>query len=209
MSSTQNRSPSEDQLDDSQVLSRLKRGGVQELSHLFQHIRENLKAMIRTRLDPRIHPRVDASDVVQDTYLRAVNSLENYLANPNIHPVIWLRLLGKHLVAETHRRHFRAKRTPQMEYHASGSSLDRTVQLLADSMQSVHTQVAHQEIVSRVKSMFETMNEHDREVLEMRHTDEMSIAEIAATLCISLEAAKKRYQRALARFREQADDLFQ
>ncbi len=207
--SARDRSEKGEQQDDSEILKRLLANGAGELPKLFDRLRPSLKSMIGVRLDPRLKPRVDESDIVQETYLRAASSLGTYLESPNVHPVVWLRLIAKHLVAETHRRHFRLKRSPLLEVQFSSESSERLVSRIAASLQPVHSKLANEELVQRVREIFVLLRDGDREVLEMRHTEGMSIQEIAELLDSNYEATKKRYYRALARFRIEAKSLIE
>ncbi len=194
-------------MDNSQVLRRLVQGGAEALTTLFMERRDHLRTMISARLDRRLHARVDASDIVQEVYLRALKGLPTYLKSPNVHPIVWLRVIGKHLVTETHRRHFRAKRSPEHEVPAGEHGEFLWVNQLAESMQSVHSTLAHAELVRKVYELFGDMPQQDREVLEMRHAEGLSMKQIAELLEINLEATKKRYYRAVTRFRTLASDL--
>jgi RNA polymerase sigma-70 factor (ECF subfamily) len=138
-----------------------------------------------------------------------MRGLPTFLEAPNVHPVVWLRLIGKHLVAETHRRHFRAKRSPDREAPNVDNDNELVVNHIADSIQSVHTAIAREELVIKVRQLFTQMSDQDRDVLEMRHTEGLGLIEIARVLGISLDAAKKRYYRALARFRDVAAEIIQ
>lgn len=193
-------------MDASRVLSRLKEGGVPELTTLFMQHRDSLRKVIALRLDPRLYARVDASDIVQETYVRAVKALSAYLSAPTIHPVVWLRLIGKRLVAETHRKHFRNKRSPDHEL-AFNLYDDPLVNHLADSLPSAGSVVADREILSKIQRLMHQLPLNDREILEMRHLESMSITEISTSLDISYESAKKRYQRAFQRFRKMAGSM--
>ena len=194
-------------VDSSEMLSRLQAGGDEELAALFVSVRGNIKQMVSLRLDDRLRARVDASDIVQEAFVRASKGLKSYLESPSVHPIVWLRLIGKRILAETHRRHFRDKRSPYNELVVEADSSDILVNRLADSMHSVHANVAHQEIVQKVLTLIADLPQQDREILEMRHTEGMTIQEIAAMMEISVEAAKKRYQRALVRVRHLTTDL--
>jgi RNA polymerase sigma-70 factor (ECF subfamily) len=74
-------------------------------------------------------------------------------------------------------------------------------------MPSILSRISEAELSRKVESLIEKMGDNDREILEMRHKDEMSLVQIAEILSIPVETAKKRYQRALARFREFASSL--
>ena len=189
-------------LDNSKMLARLRVGGNEELAVIFTGLRDSIKQMVATRLDKRLHARVDASDIVQEAFVRASRALKSYLEAPNVHPVVWLRLIGKRIVAETHRLHFRDKRSPINEYSSDGNLSEILISQLAGSSESVDSNVARKELIQKTFEVLSQMPEQDREILEMRHTDEMSLKEIAELLEISIEAAKKRYQRALGRLRD-------
>jgi RNA polymerase sigma factor (sigma-70 family) len=117
-------------------------------------------------------------------------------------PVTWLRLVSKHLIAEVHRHHFRSKRSPDREQNYDEDCSDLLVNRIAQSMQSVGSVFNRVELLERVRGAMRQLSCNDREIIEMRHVDQMSIEEAAQFLEITFEAAKKRYQRALSRFRE-------
>ncbi len=187
-------------IDDSKVLSRLVAHREAELSVLFTSTREHLKAMIATRLDSRLSSRVDSSDVVQEVYIRASRGLETFLKEPKVHPYVWLRLICKQIVAETHERHFRAKRSPIREA-AGYVEHDLLLNFMIESSPSVHTQLEKEEKLHKIRERIASLPPLDREILEMRHTEGMSIQEISKTLEIQLDTAKKRYYRALDKFK--------
>lgn len=156
--------------------------------------------MIAARLDSRLSSRVDSSDVVQEVYIRASRGLETFLKSPNVHPYVWMRLLCKQIVAETHERHFRAKRTPMREA-SSYVEEDLLLNFMIESSPSLHTQLERQEKLRKIRELISSLPPLDREILEMRHTEGMSIQEISKTLEIQLDTAKKRYYRALDKFK--------
>ncbi|MCU0718006.1 MAG: sigma-70 family RNA polymerase sigma factor [Pirellula sp.] len=173
-----------------------------ELAALFSRVRPHIRQLIENRLDRRLLARVDASDIVQETFVRANQSLATYLASPKMDPVTWLRLIGKHLVAEVHRHHFRAKRSPDRELNCDTDlSTDFLTEYLATSMLSLSSILDRQEMVIKIRCTLEQLTPADREIIEMRHIDELTLQESADILGITLEAAKKRYQRALSRIR--------
>jgi len=87
------------------VLGRLKRGDRSALGTLWDYYRPRLKKMIKLRLDGRLAARVDASDVVQETFVDAQKQLPAYLKDPRVAFYVWLRGLAEQRLAKTHRQH--------------------------------------------------------------------------------------------------------
>lgn len=197
----------EEPFDDSQILDRLSTHGVKELSELFTRMNDNLCRMVANRIHPRLQQRLDPADIVQETYIRAMKSLDRFLESPKVHPVIWLRLLAKNVAIEIQRKQFRDIRSPNREIVINDSQYDFFTEQLADSMPSMLSKVSAQEMSQKVEFLITSLSENDQEILEMRHKDQMSLVDIATALSISNESAKKRYQRAFARFREVTKSL--
>lgn len=181
------------------IIVRLRNQGESELGRLLECQRAHLKRFVDCRINQRLNARIDASDVIQEVYVRACNGLQNYLSSPVVPPLIWLRKLSKQILSEIHRKQFRQIRSPHQE------QLDfdeRFVCHMIDSTESVRTRVGRKEIAAKIRLLLTQLNEVDREVLEMRHMEGYSIREIANMLDLKQEAVKKRYYRALERFRE-------
>lgn len=192
-----------DALDSSNTIKLLNAGGVEELTKLFMQHRAKLREMIASRIHGRLGPRFDASDIVQEAFMRANRSLSNYLKSPQIHPTIWLRLICKQLLAENIRQHFRQKRSP--DYEVLNVDDDKVIHELADSLQPASELVAKKEQAEQVRNVLAKLNETDRELIEMRHTDGYSFRYIAELLELNMETAKKRYYRAIEKFRNTYD----
>jgi RNA polymerase sigma-70 factor (ECF subfamily) len=186
-------------MDSSKIIARLRQGKEAELANLFDELKGNIRGMIQCRLDRRLLARIDASDIFQESYIRASNGLESFLETAKVHPVVWIRQIVKHIVAEMHRRHFRYKRSPEAEIGVGSELPDNLIDQLASSMTSVCTNLARREAVQRVRASMLALAPQDREILEMRHTDGIPMREIASLLELNLETVKKRYQRALHR----------
>ena len=77
------------------AISRLRTSGTEELSELFEANRNNLRTLISKRIQGALAARFDASDIIQETFIRANKQLRTYLQSPQIHPVVWIRILCK------------------------------------------------------------------------------------------------------------------
>lgn len=177
----------------------LKDNGLAGLGQLFELERPHLRRYLERRINPKLASRLDASDVIQDVYFRAQKALPAYLSQPILPPLIWLRQLSLQVLSEVHRAQFRSLRNPfREEYHVD----DSLVLSLVKSTVSIERKVSESELNSQIRKKLLEMNELDRQVLEMRHVDGYSLAEISKALDINYEAVKKRYYRALKRFKE-------
>jgi RNA polymerase sigma-70 factor, ECF subfamily len=173
--------------------------GASSLGQLFEHERAHLRRFLERRINRKLASRLDASDVIQEVFFRAQQALPAYLSNPIIPPLIWLRHLSVQVLCEVHRKQFRGIRSPYREENQFDKLL---VTSLSQSSISISSKVEKLDLQSKIQAKLVELNQIDREVLEMRHVDGYSLAEIAKMLDIQLETIKKRYYRALKRFKD-------
>jgi RNA polymerase sigma-70 factor (ECF subfamily) len=196
--------PSEEDL-----LEQARRGRESAVARLFARHRERLRQAILLRLDRRVAARVDASDVLQETYLEAVRRLPDYLECPDMPFDLWLRWLAREQVLTCHRRHLGAdKRAVGREVGplpADSSAL--FVNGLAGRGSSPSRHLAAVELAERLRLALQQLDEDERELLLWRHFEQLSNREAALLLGISEAAASKRYVRALERLRGLLADL--
>ena len=198
------RSPNENE----ELLGRAKNGDHQAQAELFARYRNRLKIMVRLRLDRRLYGRIDPSDVVQEAYLDFSRRFAEYIAKPGVPFFLWLRGLTGQRLIDLHRMHLGA----QMRDVAQEVSLYRGALPAASSVSLAHqllgkltspTQAAvRAEMQLRLQEALNAMDPIDREVLVLRHFEELTNAETALILGIEKSAASKRYMRALVRLKE-------
>jgi RNA polymerase sigma-70 factor (ECF subfamily) len=189
-------------------LRRLAAGDQQALAELFARYRDRLRRMVKLRLDRRLQGRVDASDVLQDAYLDAAGRAAEYAANPTMPFFLWLRFLTGQRLLMVHRRHLGAKmRDAGQEvslYRGAlpqASSVSLAAQLLG-RMTSPSLAAVRAEMQLKLQEALNSMDPLDREVLTLRHFEELSNGETAAVLGLQKAAASNRYVRALKRLKE-------
>jgi RNA polymerase sigma-70 factor (ECF subfamily) len=193
--------------EQTQLLAALRTQREESFARLFQQARLRLQRIVQFRLDYRLRGRVAESDVIQETYVRAAQRLDRYLDNPDVPFFVWLRSELHQKLIEVHRRHFGAgKRDIRKEraIHAAASgqtSMALAAHLVA-RMTSASQLLERAEQIERLQQALEEMNETDREVIALRHFEELSNLETAEILGIEPSAASKRYLRALKRMRE-------
>jgi RNA polymerase sigma-70 factor (ECF subfamily) len=183
-------------------------GGDREvLGRLLERDRERLRRMVALRLDRRLGGRVDPSDVIQEAQLEAAERLAEYLKNPTMPFFLWLRLITGQRLLALHRRHLGA----QLRDAGREVSLDRPALPQATSAALAARLLGHAtspsaaavrtEMKARLREALDVMDPVDREVLTLRHFEQLTTAEAARELGISEEAAKKRHVRALKRLK--------
>lgn len=192
----------------SEIVLQLSREREQALGHFFQLVRERLQRIIGFRLDHRLNGRVSQSDVLQETYVRAAKRLDHYLRQPDMPFFVWLRLEVQQQLIELHRMHFGAEKrdvrreVSMLGYAHSDQTSVAIAQHLAAQMTSPSELFRRAEKIAWLERTLNDMNEMDREVIALRHFEELSNEETARILDITPAAASKRYLRALKRLRE-------
>jgi RNA polymerase sigma-70 factor (ECF subfamily) len=190
------------------LLGRLRRGDQHALAELFTHHREALKRLVCWRLDRRLSSRVDPSDVLQEVYIDAARRVRGYLDRPTMPFALWLRLLAGRRVLELHRQHLGAKmRDATLEISLEhgqwpSASPECLAAQLTGQLTSPSQAALRAEREARLVEALNRMDPLDREVLALRHFDELSNNEVAELFGIGKAAASHRYVRALERLRE-------
>ncbi len=199
---------SADDRTNEELLEAACNGDESALAVLVERHRDRLERMVWLRMDRRLQGRVDPADVVQDAYLAVRGKFPQYSADPRLPFFLWLRLeVGQKLV-DVHRIHLSTKmRDAGQEVSLHRGALPQVTSLsLAEHLLGKLTTASHAamraELKLRVQEALNSMAPHDREVLILRHFEELSNAETAQVLGIKPSAAVNRYVRALKRLKE-------
>ena len=174
--------------DDPEEVSRLLRlaadGDQAALMTLFSAHRIRLKRMIQLRLSRRVEGRVDASDVLQEAFLEASRSLADYARGPVLPFFLWLRHLTALKLSEVHRRHLGTKRRDadrEVTLHRGGMPMVDSASLAAQLLGSITSPscaVIKAETRLLVQEVLYSMDPVDREVLALRHFEQLSTSEV-------------------------------
>ena len=185
----------------------LMEGGQTSFASLFSNYGARLERIINFRLDPRIRGRIDAADVLQEAYLEASTRLPSFLDSANVSFFVWLRQQTLQTLVDVHRRQFRQKRDVNREIHfaSTGPSDGTSVsisQFLIGQLTSPSEVAVKAEEIQWLQEALNSMNEVDREVLALRHFEQLSNTQVAEVLGLTPTAASNRYLRAAARLGE-------
>jgi RNA polymerase sigma-70 factor (ECF subfamily) len=194
--------------DSDGLMDRLERGDPRALAELFSRHRDQLRRMVALRLDHRLNGRVSPSDVLQEAYIDALRRVPHYFAKPDMPFFGWLRLVVGQRLVDVHRQHLGARlRDAGQEVSlqagtvpaASAASL--AAHLVAH-LTSPSEAAVRNEASAQLEEALNRLEPLDREVLTLRHFEELGNNEVADLLGITRAAASKRYVRALARLKE-------
>jgi RNA polymerase sigma-70 factor, ECF subfamily len=194
--------------DATDPIDRLRGGDRAALAALFDQYRDRLRRMVELRIDARVRARLDASDVLQEAFLDVAHDLDAYLADPKLPPLLWLRLHVGRRLTTLHRQHLGTKmRDAGLEISLyQGALPEASSAALASMLLGRHTsptQAAQRaERMLRVQEALASLDPMDREVLALRHFEQLGRAEAAQVLGITQEAGAKRYFRALKRLKD-------
>lgn len=198
--------------DESQLLRELANDRQEAFARLFEQARQRLRRIASFRLDYRLRGRVSESDILQETYVRAAQRIDRWMAQPDFPFFVWLRLELQQKMAEVHRRHLAADkrdvRRERMIHHArTGQTSIALAAHLVGQMTSASRLLERAEMIETLERALGEINEMDREIIALRHFEELSNLETAGILDIAPAAASKRYLRALKRMRKIFEDL--
>jgi RNA polymerase sigma-70 factor (ECF subfamily) len=192
-----------DSADTAGLLDKIQQGDAGGVDLLLARSRPGLRAFIRARLDPALRARLDPSDIVQETQMELVRRLPDFLKHRPMPFHVWVRRKAFERLVNLRRNHRKTiRRSVEREIcWPERSSLLLARPFLAHGP-SPSEQVEAREYSRRVARAVEELPDADREVLLMRHAEELPYEEIGLVLDIEPAAARKRYGRALLRLRQ-------
>jgi RNA polymerase sigma-70 factor (ECF subfamily) len=199
--------------DVAELVAQAAAGDAQALTQLFTRYRKQLKQMVRLRLNRRLQGRIDDSDILQEAYLEAARRLPEYLTNKPLPFFLWLRHITGEKLIDAHRRHLGAKMrdaSQEISLHrgpmpaASSASLAAQLQghLTSPSQAAIKAETR-----LRVQELLNNMEPLDREIIALRHFEQLSNPEVAETLGLNESTASSRYLRALKRLKDELSQL--
>ena len=196
-----------DETDAPLLQQRLAQGDKHALAGLFSVHRERLRKMIHFRIDNRLRHRVDPEDVLQEAFLAAEQRIGSYRDDPDRPVFVWLRLIVAQTLVDVHRRHLGTKmrdanQEVSLRHNGSPGASSATLSgHLLGHLTSPSQAAMRAEVAALLEGVLDNMDDLDREVLMLRHFEELSNNEVAEILGIKKSAASNRYVRALQRLK--------
>jgi RNA polymerase sigma-70 factor (ECF subfamily) len=196
-----------------ELIARLQAGDEHAFSELIVVYRDKLKQMLQFRMDHRLRGRADSSDILQEVCIDAHQRIRHYLKRPELSFYIWLRQLTAQRLIDVHRRHLLAERRDvKQEISISqpvgvGGTSVQIAEQLVGQLTSPSQAVIREEMLAQLEKALNQMDPIDREVLALRHFEELGNGEVAEVLGIKVSTASNRYVRALSRLRTTLEAL--
>jgi RNA polymerase sigma-70 factor (ECF subfamily) len=194
--------------EDGDLLARAAAGDQEALRQLFSRYRDRLKRMVHLRLSRRLSGRVDDSDVVQEALLEISQKLPEYVQSPQLPLFLWMRHMTGLKLTEVHRRHLGTQLRDadrEVSLHRGGlpeaDSASLAAQLLGKLTTPSQAAIKAEQRIY-VQEALNSMDPIDREVLALKHFEQLSTSEIAQVLGLSKAGAGSRYLRAIKRLRD-------
>jgi RNA polymerase sigma-70 factor (ECF subfamily) len=198
---------SRDSRDSEEMLRRAAAGDAGAFEAVFEEHRKRLRRMAEIRISPVLRGRVDASDVIQESFLEAWRRLADYLHKPTQPFFHWLRFLVRQQLFALHRKHAGVKaRDPRREVALyDGSVPEASSEVLASQLLGTLTSPSEAmdraELQHRLQEGLDSLDPEEREILALRHFEQLTSGEAAKEIGITESAAAKRYLRALRRLK--------
>jgi RNA polymerase sigma-70 factor (ECF subfamily) len=191
------------------LIRRLEEGDEGAMIELFARYRQRLRRMVKLRMDRRLQGRLDPSDVLQDASIDVVKRAREYCLNPAMPVFLWLRYITGQKLMALHRKHLGAQmRNAGQEVSLHGGALPPAssisiAAMLLGRITSPTRAARRAEMQVRLQDVLNSMDAVDREVLTLRHFEELGNGEAAQVLGISRAAASSRYLRAVMRLKKE------
>jgi RNA polymerase sigma-70 factor (ECF subfamily) len=193
-----------------QLLRQAKAGSGPGLGQLLELYRGYLSLLARLQINRRLQARLDASDLVQETFLKAHRHFGQFRGTTEEELVVWLRQILATTLANLVRHHYGTQRRDLRLERELAAELDQSSQMLDQRLQapgsSPSQRVARREQAVVLADMLGQLPEDYREVVILRHLEGLSFPEVSRRMGRTLDSVKKLWARALAQLRDSLRD---
>jgi RNA polymerase sigma-70 factor (ECF subfamily) len=167
-----------------ELIRRSRRGDAEAFGRLLEAYRGRLRTLAERKLRGPVAARVDASDVVQQTFLEAHQCFGQFLGHKEPELVAWLETILRHTVAKTIRDTLLQKRDVRRERPLQAVfPVDPEAEPQLDAGQSTPSYVAKRnEDADRLVRALQALPRDQQEAVKLRHLEGRSLADIARHL---------------------------
>lgn len=182
----------------------------------LEQYRQHLLSLAERNLKPILLKRISPEDVVQETFATACTKERFFEENSDVPIYFKLRLLLFQSIKDIERTHLQSQKRDafkEIEIHPIEESLDdddvyiSPFDKFAATITGPLTHISKLDRYAAVKKALSSLPDNDKQILELRHFDEMTNTECAEVLHITTKAASIRYVRALQKLQKSLNEI--
>ena len=188
-----------------ELLARARGRDEAALAELLQAHAERLLDSIRAELGERLRQRLESQDVLQQVYLEACHSIDQFVERGPDSFFAWLRRIALNRICDADRKAFRTlKRGGEMRASdlESKVSLDPLFEAIAGNVSTPSRALQRVEQARVLRAALVALSDDQRQVIELRYLKQLNVATTAAKMDRSERAVRSLCVRALIRLRE-------
>ena len=189
------------------LLEQARAGNESALGQLLESFTKYLTLLARVQIGRRLQGKVDADDLVQDTFMDAHRQITSFRGTTEAEFIAWLRRILAGQLAQTIRRYLGTKgrdamleRELAVQLDQSGEILDRGL-VASQSTPSQHASRREQGVL--LAEALDKLPRDYREVIILRHLEDLPLVEAARRMGRSEDSVQKLWVRALVSLRKQ------
>jgi RNA polymerase sigma-70 factor (ECF subfamily) len=191
--------------DVEQWIEAARAGDFAILGRLLESYRNYLHLLARIEIGRRLQGKIDASDVVQETFLDAHRYFPGFRGQAEAQLAHWLREILAGTLANVVRRYLGTQARDVRLERALVADLDQSsnalVQLLVDPHSSPSQHAIQKEQTYQIAEALASLPEDYQTVIVLRHLEELTFPQVAERMGRSLDSVEKLWLRALPRLR--------
>jgi RNA polymerase sigma-70 factor, ECF subfamily len=192
------------------LIRRARKGDGQAVGHVLEVYRNYLTLLARVQIGRRLQSKVDAHDLVQDTFLKAHHHFGEFRGSTEAELLAWLRQILATNVANLLRHYYGTQGRDVRLERELGEELDQSSQacnfVLEAKQSSPSQRAARREEAVRLADALARLPEDYAEVIVLRHLEALPFAEVADRMGRTVDSVEKLWVRSLARLRRLLGD---
>ncbi|MBN8600918.1 MAG: sigma-70 family RNA polymerase sigma factor [Planctomycetes bacterium] len=188
------------------LLLQAKKGERQAIGQLLEHFRSYLKLIASHEIGSKLGAKLDASDVVQDTFLDAHRYFENFQGESVTQFTAWLRSVMAGVMANYLRRYLGTKARDIRLEKQLAADLDNSAAMLSEllvaSISSPSQNIMRDEQTVQLAKAMSNLSADYQSVLTLRHIEGLTFPQIATRLNRTVDSVEKLWLRAVVQLRK-------
>ncbi|TVQ02443.1 MAG: sigma-70 family RNA polymerase sigma factor [Planctomycetaceae bacterium] len=190
-----------------EMVAAARAGDDRALGQILSRHRPLLRLLAKVEIGRRLQGKIDASDIVQETWLEAHRGFPRFAGADEPQFLAWLKGILAHVLANTARRYFGTQaRNPDLELQLA-AEWDRSTMalgaILVDPGSSPSQRVMRRERSDQVLEALARLPDDYQTVLVLRHLEDLTFPVIAERMGRSVDSVEKLWLRGLTRLKRE------